>query len=364
MTKKTRTLLAGGIAAWALLAVIADRALAGAGGGGTSVETEDAYVTTHYAVVAPKVSGLIDRVDVNDNQYVRTGQELAHIDDRDYRTAVASAAAALAAAKADFVVLAAQVTQQMAAISQAKATVDADDAALRFAQANAVRYRNLAAGGAGTVEQRQQSTSTLQQAVAAKARDSAAELSAEQQVAVLQAEQERAQANVDSAQAALHQAQLNLSYATILAPFDGVVGTLSVRVGNYVGPGTALLAVVPVAQAYVVANFEETKLANVVRGEHARITVDTLPGHVFTGTVDSLAPASGITFSPIPPDNATGNFTKIVQRIPVKILFDPGQPLLERLRDGMSVEATIKTDTAPPPDGPNQAFILDHPARQ
>jgi membrane fusion protein (multidrug efflux system) len=157
---------------------------------------------------------------------------------------------------------------------------------------------------------------------------------------------------------------LNLSYTTIMAPFDGVVGTLSVRVGNYVAPGTALLAVVPVARAYVVANFEETKLANVVRGEHARITVDTLPGHVFTGTVDSLAPASGITFSPIPPDNATGNFTKIVQRIPVKILFDPGQPLLERLRDGMSVEATIKTDTAPLPDGQSQAFILDHLARQ
>ena len=345
MTKKTRALLAGGIAAWAILAVVADRALAGGGGGGgdASVETDDAYVTTHYAIVAPKVSGLIDRVDVNDNQYVRPGQELAHIDDRDFRTAVASAAAALAAAKADLVVLAAQVTQQMATIGQAKATVDADDAALRFAQSNAVRYSNLAAGGAGTVEQRQQSVSTLQQAVANKARDSAAESAAEQQVAVLQAEQERAQADVDSAEAALHQAQLNLSYTTILAPFDGVVGTLSVRVGNYVGPGTALLAVVPVARAYVLANFEETKLANVVRGEHARITVDTLPGHVFTGSVDSLAPASGITFSPIPPDNATGNFTKIVQRIPVKIVVDRHDPLAGMLRPGMSVEPTIDT---------------------
>jgi membrane fusion protein (multidrug efflux system) len=362
MTSKKRICIAGGIAVWVLLAVIADRALAGSS---SSIETDDAYVTTHYAVVAPQdVSGLLDRVDVNDNQYVHAGQELAHIDDRDYRTALANATATLAGAKADLAILAAQIEQQMATITQAKATVQADDAALTFAQANAVRYRNLAAGGAGTVEQRQQTNTDLQQAVAAKARDVAAELAAERQIAVLEAEQARAQANVDSAAAALHQAQLNLSYTIIQAPFDGVVGALSARVGNYVAPGTPLLAVVPVQRAYVVANFEEDQLANVVRGERARVTVDALPGHVFTGTVDSLAPASGITFSPIPPDNATGNFTKIVQRIPVKILFDPGQPMLERLRDGMSVEATIDTDSAPPLNGANPAHILDHIARQ
>jgi membrane fusion protein, multidrug efflux system len=361
MISKKRVFIAGGIAVWVILAVIADRALAGSD---TSVETDDAYVTAHYSVIAPKVSGLIDRVDVNDNQYVLAGQELAHIDDRDYRTAVASASATLAGAKADLVILQAQVAQQMATINQAEATVQADDAALSFAQANAVRYRNLAAGGAGTVEQRQQTTSDLQQAFAAKARDVAATSAAERQIEVLEAEQDRARANVNDAEAALHQAQLNLSYATIVAPFDGVVGTLSVRVGNYVAPGTALLAVVPVARAYVVANFEETDLAHVVRGERARITVDALPGHVFTGTVDSLAPASGITFSPIPPDNATGNFTKIVQRIPVKILFTPNQPLLERLRDGMSVEATIDTASAPPLGGASPAHILDHVASQ
>ena len=137
-----------------------------------------------------RVSGLIDRVDVNDNQYVRAGQELAHIDDRDYRTAVASAAATLAGAKADLAILQAQVAQQMATINQAEATVQADDAALSFAQANAVRYRNLAAGGAGTVEQRQQTASALQQALAAKARDTAATSAAERQIAVLEAEQD------------------------------------------------------------------------------------------------------------------------------------------------------------------------------
>jgi membrane fusion protein (multidrug efflux system) len=360
MISKKRIFITGGIAVWVLLAVIADRALAGSD---SSVVTDDAYVTAHYSVIAPKVSGLIDRVDVNDNQYVLAGKELAHIDDRDYRTAAASASAALAGAKADLAILQAQVAQQMATINQADATVEADDAALSFAQANAVRYRNLAAGGAGTVEQRQQTTSALQEAFAARARDVAATSAASSQIAVLKAEQDRAGANVDNAQAALHQAQLNLSYATITAPFDGVVGTLSVRVGNYVAPGSALLAVVPVARAYVVANFEETDLTHVVRGERARITVDALPGHVFTGTVDSLAPASGITFSPIPPDNATGNFTKIVQRIPVKVLFTPNQPLLERLRDGMSVEATIDTDSAPPLKG-SPAHILDHLAAQ
>ena len=151
MITKKRVFIAGGIAVWVILAVIADRAFAGSG---NSVETDDAYVTAHYSVIAPKVSGLIDRVDVNDNQYVLAGQELAHIDDRDYRTAVASAAAALAGAKAELAILQAQVTQQMATIAQAEATVQADDAALSFAQANAVRYRNLAVGGAGTVEQR------------------------------------------------------------------------------------------------------------------------------------------------------------------------------------------------------------------
>jgi membrane fusion protein, multidrug efflux system len=362
MISKKRIYIAGGIAVWVILAVLADRVLAG---GGISVETDDAYVTAHYAIVAPQiVSGLIDRVDVNDNQYVHAGQELVHIDDRDYRTAVANAAATLEGAKADLAILAAQIMQQKATIQQAAATVEADDAALSFAQANAVRYRTLAAGGAATVQERQQSSTALQQAVAAKARDSAAELDAERRIPVLQAEQARAQAHVDSAAASLHQAQLNLSYTTIVAPFDGVVGALSARVGNYVAPGTALLAVVPLRKAYVVANFEESQLANVVRGEQARIAVDALPGHVFTGTVDSLAPASGITFSPIPPDNATGNFTKIVQRIPVKIWFNPGQPLFDRLRDGMSVEGTIGTDTAPKLDGANPAHILDHLARQ
>ncbi|HET6307936.1 MAG TPA: HlyD family secretion protein [Rhodopila sp.] len=361
MTTRKRVFIAGGIAAWAIIAVIADRALTG---DSTSVDTNDAYVTAHYAVIAPKVAGLIDRVDVNDNQYVRAGQELAHIDDRDFRTAVASATAALAGAKADLAILSAQITQQAAIVNQAKATIAADDAALDFAQANAVRYRNLAAGGAGTVEQRQQSTSTLQQAQAAKARDLAAELAAEHQIAVLQARQGRVQADIDNAAAALHQADLNLSYATIVAPFDGVVGTLSVRVGNDVAPGTALLAVVPMAEAYVVANFEETQLTHVLRGERARIAIDALPGQVLTGTVDSLAPASGITFSPIPPDNATGNFTKIVQRIPVKIVFDPEQRLVQRLRDGMSVEATIDITTAPPQDGEDPAHILDHIARR
>jgi membrane fusion protein, multidrug efflux system len=359
MNRKTKIFVTGGIVAWAVLAVLADRALAG---GGSVQRTDDAYVTADFSIVAPKVSGLIDKVEVDDNQRVHAGQELAHIDDRDYRTAVSDAQATLASAQANVAILSADLAQQQAVIQQADATVKADDAALAFAQANATRYRNLSQGGAGTVEQQQQSASALQQAVADKDRDGAAATAALRQVAVLMAQRDRAVADVNAAQSALAQARLNLSYTHILAPVDGVVGERSVRVGNYVGPGTALLAVVPLHAAYVLANFQETQLTDIERGERARITVDALPGHVFTGTVDSEAPASGIAFSPLPPDNATGNFTKVVQRLAVKILFNPDQPLLDRLRVGMSVEVAVDTASALAGKGPDAPAALDHVA--
>jgi membrane fusion protein (multidrug efflux system) len=345
MKRKTTILLIGGIAAWAAVAVLVDRALAG---GGRLQRTDDAYITADFSIVAPKVSGLIDAVNVDDNQRVRAGQELAHIDDRDYRTAVSNAEAELARAQADVEILSGQLVRQQAVIDQAGATVHSDDAALTFAQANATRYRNLSNGGAGTVEQQQQSASQLQQAIAAKNRDTAAATAAEREVAILTAQRDRAAADVKAAESALAQAQLNLSYTHILAPVDGVVGERSVRVGNYVGPGTALLAVVPLDSAYVLANFQETQLTDIKRGQPARITVDTFPGQTLDGTVDSLAPASGVTFSPLPPDNATGNFTKVVQRIAVKIRFNRGQPLLKRLRVGLSVEAAVDIGGTPP----------------
>jgi membrane fusion protein (multidrug efflux system) len=359
MNRKTKIILSGGIAAWAVVAVLADRALVA---GGHMQRTDDAYVTADFPVVAPKVSGLIDRVEVDDNDHVHAGQELAHIDDRDYRTALSDAEAALARAQADVEILSAQLSQQQAVIDQADATIRADEATLTFAKANATRYRSLSQGGAATVEQQQQSASQLQQAIATKDRDSAASTAAERQVAILTAERDRAAADVKRAQATLAQAQLNLSYTHVLAPVDGVVGQRSVRVGNYVSPGTALLAVVPLDSAYVLANFQETQLTDVKRGQRARITVDAFPGQVLSGTVDSLAPASGITFSPIQPDNATGNFTKVVQRLAVKIRFDRGQSLLEHLRVGMSVEAAVDMETSTVAQAPITPGTPDHVA--
>jgi membrane fusion protein (multidrug efflux system) len=340
MTRTKKILLAGGVAACAILAVVIDRGLTD---GGATQRTDDAYVAADFSIVAPKVAGLIDRVEVDDNAIVKAGQELAHIDDRDYRAAASSADAALAAAQADVENLTAALLRQRSVIDQANATVAADEAARTFAQANATRYRNLSSGGAGTVEQQQQSAAQLEQAIAAKERDSAAAVATQREVSILQAQRDRAIANVQREQAALDQARLNLSYTHILAPVGGMVGQRGVRVGNYVSPGTALLAVVPLQSAYVLANFQETQLKSVLPGQRAQITVDSFPGQSLAGRVDSLAPASGVAFSPIPPDNATGNFTKVVQRLPLKIRLDPNQPLLQRLRVGMSVEASVDT---------------------
>lgn len=359
MTRTKKAVLAGGVAACAMAAIAMDRSLAGSG---DAEETNDAYITADFSVVAPKISGLIDRVEVDNNESVQKGQELAHIDDRDYRAAVSAASAAVSAAQASAENVRAEIARQQPIIEQAAAVVRADDAALVFARANATRYRNLSEGGAGTMEQQQQSSSQLTQAIAAEARDNAAATAAVRQMAVLQAQSLQADANTKHAMAMLEQARLNLSYTHILAPVAGIVGARGMRVGNYVSPGTPLLAVVPIESAYVLANFQETQLTNVKRGQPVRITVDAFPGQVLNGTVDSLAPASGGTFSPLAPDNATGNFTKVVQRIPLKILLDPNQPLRQRLRVGMSVEARVSTATRSTASAPEEA--LTHGSRR
>lgn len=342
MQRKTKLILGGGVALCAVVAISVDFLLVGYG---RTQWTNDAYVTADFSVVAPKVGGLIDRVGVEDNQHVRAGQEVAHIEDSDYIVAVDEAQAALAAAQAKVDNLTSSIARQEPVVAQQEATVRADAAALRFARANATRYHNLSAGGAGTVEQQQQSTSQLEQASANRDRDVSAASAVKHELPILEAQRREAIAGVKRAEATLRQAKLNLSYTHILAPVDGVVGQRSARVGNFVNPGTSLLAVVPLQKAYVIANFQETQLTHVGRGQHARITVDTFPGQPLRGTVDSLAPASGIAFSPIPPDNATGNFTKVVQRIPLKIWLDPGQPLVQRLRVGMSVGVDLDTSS-------------------
>ncbi|MCB8877858.1 HlyD family secretion protein [Acidisoma silvae] len=343
MTKKTQFIVVG-TAVVIVLAVLTIQHVAA--DNGRIQTTDDAYVSADFSTVAPRVAGLIDHVFVDDNALVHAGQELAHIDDRDYRIALTSTEAGLASAKADVENLDSEIARQQALIDQARATLMADDAALAFSKANAARYRNLSRAGAGTVEQQQQSTSDLQRNLADKERDEAALAATKAQVPVLEAQRTRAVAQALRAAAARDQAKLNLSYTRIVAPVGGMVGERGVRVGSYVSPETPLLAVVPLQAAYILANFLEDQLDRISNGQCARITVDSFPGQALHGWVDSLAPASGIAFSPIPPDNATGNFTKVVQRLALKIRLEPDQPLLQRLRVGMSVEARINTATA------------------
>ncbi|GBR05647.1 major facilitator superfamily multidrug resistance transporter HlyD/EmrA/FusE [Acetobacter oeni LMG 21952] len=320
-------------------------------GNGVDQYTNDAYVTADFTTVAPKVSGRIDRVIAQDNEQVRAGEELAHIEDDDYRAALDVAKGNVLAAQGDVANLEAELARQDSLIAGARAAVLSDQAALRFAQENAVRYRNLSSGGAGTIEQKQSSESREKEANAVVARDQAAVDASVRQVAVLKAQLQRAQGVLLRAQGDEKQAALNLSYCTIPAPVDGVVGERGVRVGAYVHSGTGILAVVPTQAAYVLGNFQETQLTRVQTGQTATIRVDTFPGHPLKAHVDSLAPATGVAFAPIQPDNATGNFTKVVQRVPVKLTFDPGQALVSKVRVGMSVEVSI--DTASQPGGPH-----------
>jgi membrane fusion protein, multidrug efflux system len=310
-------------------------------GSQTRQSTEDAYVEADYTLVAPKVSGLIAEVAVEDNQRVHAGDLLARIDDRDFKTALKTAQADQQAAAARLSNAVARDSRQQALIAQAKASVAADDAALVFARQNASRYGQLSQEGAGTQEQQQQAQYVEKQQTALRDRDSAALDAAQREVTVLASERAEAEGAAARAQAAVQQAELNLGYARITAPVDGVVGERSVRVGAYVSAGTTMLAVVPLGSAYIVGNFRETQLAHVKPGQSVAITVDALPGVTLRGKVDSVAPATGLTFAPIAPENATGNFTKVVQRLPVKIVLDGNQSAASRLHVGMSVVPTI-----------------------
>ncbi|QDH14016.1 HlyD family secretion protein [Formicincola oecophyllae] len=336
-----------GVVAWG-----ADRLILGEGllGPATSVETNDAYVTADFTLVAPKVAGRIDRVIAQDNERVQQGEELAHIEDDDYRASLMVAQGKTGAARAEVATTEGALARQGALITAARASVAASEAALDFARANARRYQMLSNGGAATREQQQNTATQLRTAQATLAREQAGLNAAERQVPILTAQLARARSTLLRMEGEERQAKLDLSYCTIPAPFAGVVGARGVRVGAYVMRGAPLLAVVPVQQAYVLANFQETQLTHVLPGQRALVWVDTFPGHPLRAHVDSVPPATGVAFSPIQPDNATGNFTKVVQRLPVKLVFDPGQPLTKRVRVGMSAEARIILGT---PEGPH-----------
>jgi membrane fusion protein (multidrug efflux system) len=308
--------------------------------------TDDAYVQADYTTIAPKVSGYIAEVKVEDNQQVKAGDVLAVIDDRDFKTALAQAKADVASARADVDNIAAQLEEQQSVIQQAQAAITADQAGVTFAQQDYTRYHSLTAQKVTSVQDEQRAQTALQQQQAVLLRDRAALAAAKQRIDVLATAKTKSETEVQRLEAVQHQAELNLGYTTIVAPIDGTVGARSLRVGQYVQAGTQLMAVVPLHAVYVVANFKETQLADVKTGQPVDIEIDGLPGVTVKGRVDSLAPASGLEFALLPPDNATGNFTKIVQRIPVKIALDIEGDLVGRLRPGMSAEPVIDTRPA------------------
>jgi membrane fusion protein (multidrug efflux system) len=307
------------------------------------VSTDDAYVQADNTTIAPKVSGYLSEVLVGDNERVKAGQVLARIDPRDFAVALNQTRADVAAAHAAITSKEAQLSVQQAVIDAATATVDVDQATASFAAQENKRYTDLASTGYGSVQNAQQAQSRIAGAKAAIARDTANLASALKQVDLLKAEIVQANAALLRTQAAQRQAELNVEYTSITAPIDGIVGNRTLRTGQYVQAGTQLMSVVPAAGAYVVANFKETQLTDVRAGQLVDIAVDMFPGQVVHGRVDSVAPASGQEFALLPPDNATGNFTKVVQRIPVKIALDADNGAGIELRPGMSVIPTIET---------------------
>jgi len=304
--------------------------------------TDDAYVKADSTIIAPKVSGYIAEVLVADNESVKAGQLLAKIDDRDFRTALSQAKADVAAAESAVRNLDAQITLQQPLIQQQAAEVDATEATLKFAREERARYDDLMKSGSGTIQRAQQTDAALRAQTAQLQQGKAGLIAANQKIEVLATQRAQAVAQVDRARAVEQQAALNLSYTRIKAPVDGTVGARSLRIGQYVQAGTQLMAVVPLDAVYVVANFKETQLTHVRNGQPVELYVDSFEKTVLKGHVDSLSPASGLEFALLPPDNATGNFTKIVQRVPVKIVLD-GHGLTGLLRPGMSAVPTINT---------------------
>jgi membrane fusion protein (multidrug efflux system) len=307
------------------------------------IETDDAYTQADDVAISAQVSGQVRELTVTDNQQVRKGQVILAIDDRTYRAEVDQAQADFVSASVNVANAMAQISLQDAVIAQSESDVRAAQAAVVFAQEEYNRYTKLAKTLAGSVQNQQRTAADLQQKKADLVKAQAALETERKRKNLLETAERQAEAAVTKTQAALEQAKIDLGYTTIVAPVDGVIGDRAVEVGQYVQPGTRLLTIVPMQQLYVVANYKETQLDRLHDGQPVEIEVDAYPGETVKGKVESLAPGSGSQFALLPPENATGNFTKIVQRVPVKILIDRDDPLKGRLRPGLSVIATVDT---------------------
>ena len=303
--------------------------------------TDDAYVGGDITVIAPKVAGFIEQVVVSDNQQVAAGQLLVKLDDRDYRAALARVEAAADAQRATLENLEATRRLQLAVIAQANAGVTAANAEVKRAHDDAVRFRDLSAHAAASIQVFQKADADYKEALAQSEKTRATVDAARRQLEVIDTQKRQTQAALAEAMASVDLARLNLSYTELRAPIAGVVGNRSARTGAYAPIGAQLISIVPVQGLWVDANFKESQLARMRAGQRATVTADVLPGHEFVGHIGSLAPATGAEFSVLPAENATGNFTKIVQRVPVRIVLDAGASTLGRLRPGLSVTVNV-----------------------
>jgi len=308
--------------------------------------TNDAYVRADAVTISPKVSGYVERVFVSDNQDVKAGAPLVRIDPRDYRAQLLQSRAQVGVAAAASENARAMIHEQEGAVDQAAAQLAAAESDAQFAAAEVARYTPLAASGAETREKLASLRNQAMQAEKNAAAQRAALLVAERRVASLRAQERQAAAQREAAQAQLTAAGINLGSTIVQSSVDGRIGDKSVRVGQYVQSGTRLMSVVPLAQIYITANFKETQIGRMRPGQPARIRVDALDGIELRGHVQSVSPGTGAEFSLLPPQNATGNFTKIVQRVPVRIALDAGPEARKVLLPGLSVTVNVDTISA------------------
>ncbi|HSU06003.1 MAG TPA: HlyD family secretion protein [Acetobacteraceae bacterium] len=307
--------------------------------------TDDAYVHGDIAVLGPRIDGDVMAIPVADNQRVKAGDPLILLDPRDWQARLDQARAAAAEADAAVLTATRQVAQQQAMINAAKAQIAQAQAQQSLATADASRSDELARAGWTSRQANDQAVADRRKADAALIAAQAQQTAAEQLLAVDAAQVAQAQARQQSAAAAVKLAENNLSYTVIRAPFDGVVGNRAAQLGQHVQTGAQLIAVAPLPERlFITANFKETQLAAMRPGMKVQLTADIDPAHPIEGRVDSLAPATGALFSLLPPENATGNFTRVVQRVPVKVALDPAQADAARwLRAGLSVTASVDT---------------------
>ncbi|PAQ08149.1 HlyD family secretion protein [Mesorhizobium temperatum] len=311
------------------------------------ISTDDAYVQADMAFISPKISGYVDQVKVTENQQVKAGDPLLVVDNGDYKIAVAQAEAQIATLSKTLHRIDAQTEAARASLEQAQAQKTADQAAAANAARVQARAAQLLKTHVGTQAQLDDAQTAVEQANAALVGADAQIAAAEANIGVLQAQRAETASTLASLQLARDKAARDLSFTVLRAPYDGVVGNRSVEQGDLISPGQKLAVIVPMDKLYIVANFKETQLARLVPGEKVRISVDAIDGQDFEGTVSSLAPASGAVFSLLPPENATGNFTKVVQRVPVRIDVPADVLKTGKLRAGLSVVVAVDSRTAP-----------------